>query len=388
MPKMTDNVLVWASDLEAATLEQAAKTARMPFVQGHVALMPDAHIGIGATVGSVIATSGAIVPAAVGVDIGCGMIAVDTGITSAALPDDLGPLHDLIRVAVPAGVGKGHQDRRPRPGLKHWPWDRQPATELTDKQQHTASDQFGTLGAGNHFVEVCLDERDQVWVVLHSGSRGIGNQLATAHIDGARKLMARYFIDLEDRDLAYFAEGTPEFDAYIRDMLWAQDYTMGNREHDDGRGADGPGRLPGPRAPGGRPGELPPQLHGAREPPGQERVADPQGRDPGAHRRPRGHPGLDGHALVHRERPGQPGQLHVVLPRRRPAPVPRRGPPHPHGGVAREQMAGKTWNDGDAEALLDEHPDSYKDIDQVMADQADLVTIKHTLHQILNYKGL
>lgn len=388
MPTMHENVLSWASDIEDATLTQAAKTARMPFVEGHVALMPDAHVGFGSTVGSVFATRGAIIPSAIGVDIGCGMIAVDTGLTSAALPDTLGPLHGAIRGVVPAGVGKGHENTNPK--LGHWPagamW---PATELTDKQKHTASNQFGTLGSGNHFVEVCLDERDGVWVVLHSGSRGIGNQLATQHIDGAKGLMKRYFIDLEDPDLAYLVEGSPEFDAYIRDMLWAQHYAMGNRETmmDATLGALA-------------------AFLGLDAVPEVERVnchhnfterENHHGKNvwltrKGAIRAREGDKGVI---------PGSMGtRSYIVSGLGNPASFCSCS----HGagrrlsrGRARREldldglrtaMEGKTWNDRDAEALLDEDPRAYKDIDAVMADQADLVTVEHTLHQILNYKGL
>lgn len=387
MPQMQDNVLVWASDVEPNTIQQAAMTARLPFVQGHVALMPDAHVGIGATVGSVIATKGAIVPAAVGVDIGCGMIAVDTGLTSAALPDDLGPLHGAIREAVPAGVGKGHITANLPAFTAHGPLYA-PATTLSDKQRRTRLEQFGTLGSGNHFVEVCLDERDVVWVVLHSGSRGIGNQLARTHIDGAKGLMAHYFISLEDPDLAYFVEGTPEFDAYIKDMLWAQDYAMGNREAmmDAALGAlttflglDAPPEIDRVNCHHNftaRENHMGQNVWLTRKGAIRARAGD-RGVIPGSMGTRSyivsglGHPASyasSSHGAGRRLSRGQARKTLTVE-------------------SLREQMAGKTWNDRDAKALLDEHPDSYKDIDQVMADQADLTKIEHTLHQILNYKG-
>lgn len=388
MPTKYENVLSWASDIEPNTLDQAAKAARLPFVKGHVALMPDAHVGIGATVGSVIPTKGAIVPAAIGVDIGCGMIAVDTGITSRALPDDLGPLHGLIRAVVPAGVGKGHLELNLPAFKKHGPLHN-PATPLDDKQRRTRLEQFGTLGSGNHFVEVCLDERDQVWVVLHSGSRGLGNQLARRHIDGAKALMQRYFISLEDPDLAYFVEGTPEFDAYITDMLWAQDYAMGNRE------AMMDATLASLR-----------DFLGLGDVPEVGRV--------NCHHNFTERENHHGHNVwltrkgAIRAREGDrgviPGSMgtssYIVTGNGNPASY--MSCSHGAGrrlsrGAARKTldldglrsaMEGKTWNDRDAEALLDEDPRAYKDIDQVMADQADLVTIEHSLHQILNYKGL
>ncbi|MEY2397883.1 MAG: hypothetical protein QOJ00_1057, partial [Actinomycetota bacterium] len=183
MPNRLDAKLIsWASDLDDKTVEQARRTANLPFVDGHVALMPDAHYGMGATIGSVIPTKGAIVPAAVGVDIGCGMIAAQTSLTANDLPDKLGPLHGAIRRVVPAGVGKGHE------GDNAMPVDLATtarALSLTEKQTNKAHNQFGSLGSGNHFVEVCLDDADRVWVVLHSGSRGIGNELAMQHIECA-----------------------------------------------------------------------------------------------------------------------------------------------------------------------------------------------------------
>ncbi|MDP1793754.1 MAG: RtcB family protein, partial [Acidimicrobiales bacterium] len=228
MPKRLDRKLIsWASDLDDKTVEQARRTANLPFVDGHVALMPDAHYGLGATIGSVIPTKGAIVPAAVGVDIGCGMIAAQTSLSANDLPDKLGALHGAIRRVVPAGVGKGHVGDNAMPASLATGAE---VIALDERQTIKANNQFGSLGSGNHFVEVCLDEADRVWVVLHSGSRGIGNELATKHIECARGLMQRYFVELEDRDLAYLVEGTDEFDRYIAAMLWAQSYAFASRQ--------------------------------------------------------------------------------------------------------------------------------------------------------------
>jgi len=191
--------------------------------------MADAHFGLGATVGSVVATKNALLPSAVGVDIGCGMVAAETNLSAAELPDDLSKLHGLLRDRIPAGVGKGHErseDNVP-PALEALGPPPGSATELTERQTATIAAQFGSLGSGNHFVEVCLDERDRVWIVLHSGSRGIGNQLATAHIKTARLVAQEEGQVLEDRDLAWLAEGRPEFDAYVADMLWSQRYAWG-----------------------------------------------------------------------------------------------------------------------------------------------------------------
>src|SRR5262245_16062961 len=173
---INDKLISWASDIDPGTIRQAEKTARLPIVEGHVALMPDAHVGLGATVGSVIPTKGAVIPAAVGVDIGCGMIATELDLTASQLPDSLEPLLSRIERVIPAGRGQGHDHIAQK--ADRWFAAHQPATELDTKQVAKVRKQFGTLGSGNHFVELCLDERDHVWIVLHSGSRGIGNQLA------------------------------------------------------------------------------------------------------------------------------------------------------------------------------------------------------------------
>src|SRR5688572_19549278 len=229
MPTQINPKLIsWGSDIDPETIRQAEKTARLPIVEGHVALMPDAHVGLGATVGSVIPTKGAVIPAAVGVDIGCGMVAAELDVTQDQLPDSLDRLLSRIGRAVPAGVGQGH-DTVAR-NADRWLSAHRPATKLSEKQSVRAAKQFGTLGSGNHFFELCIDERGRVWVVLHSGSRGIGNLLAQMHIGRARKLAQALELQLEDRDLAYLTEGTPEFDAYIADMLWAQDYARANRD--------------------------------------------------------------------------------------------------------------------------------------------------------------
>ncbi|HEV8298413.1 MAG TPA: RtcB family protein, partial [Acidimicrobiales bacterium] len=224
---INDKLISWASDIDPETIRQAEKTARLPIVAGHVALMPDAHIGIGATIGSVIPTIDAVIPSAVGVDIGCGMIATELDVLETQLPDSLEPLLGRIEEVIPAGVGKGHDTVARKADA--WLAAHRPATDLALNQVNRAAKQFGTLGSGNHFFELCVDERGRVWVVLHSGSRGIGNQLAQMHIGKARRLAKQLQLRLEDPDLAYFVEGTPEFDAYIGDMLWAQDYARANR---------------------------------------------------------------------------------------------------------------------------------------------------------------
>jgi tRNA-splicing ligase RtcB len=390
--QLSPKVLSWATDIEENTANQARISAEMPFVEPHVALMPDAHFGYGATVGSVIPTKGAIMPSAVGVDIGCGMIAARTNLGAGDLPDDLGELHRRISMAVPSGMGKGHHEAKTEAtiGFPDWP---DTVENWPAKWMGVALQQFGSLGGGNHFIEVCLDEGDGVWIVLHSGSRGIGNKIAQMHIDGAKGLMKRMFITLEEPDLAYFVEGTPEFQNYITDMLWAQDYAMGNRQsmlttvlntmmdvldrpiwfadtinchHNFTQ----------------REHHMNRNLWITRKGAIQARVGD------------RGViPGSMGAASFIVSGKGNPASFSSCS----------------HGAgrkmsrnqakreldleTLRESMKDIVWNgspgkrQGEDKMLLDEDPRAYKDIDEVMAAQDDLVTIDHRLHQILNYKG-
>ncbi|ROO82619.1 tRNA-splicing ligase RtcB [Actinocorallia herbida] len=377
-------ILSWASDIEPGTIEQAARAARLPFVPSHVALMPDAHVGIGATVGSVIPTQGAIIPAAVGVDIGCGMIATETTLTASDLPDTLAHLMPLVEERIPAGVGKGHAaEDQALAGMADLGL---PHTDLTMKQLRTTTTQFGTLGSGNHFVEVCLDEHSTVWTVLHSGSRGIGNQLAKRHIGEAKGLMKRYFIELEDPDLAYLVQGDEVFNAYIADMLWAQQYAMASREAMAIQLNAALFEVVG----GGRVVQVINCHHNFTQ---QE---NHHGRNlwitrKGAIKAAQGDLGVI---------PGSMGtRSYIVRGRGNPASYNScshgagRRMSRTHARISlgasslRHVMGARVWNDDRAEQLVDEHPAAYKDIDQVMADQRDLVEVLHTLHQIFNYKG-
>ncbi|MBB6121274.1 RtcB family protein [Nocardiopsis algeriensis] len=229
-------IRMWADpdEVESAAMKQLRNVTRMPWVHG-LAVMPDVHYGKGATVGSVIAMRDAVSPAAVGVDIGCGMTAVRTGLTAERLPDDLGRLRSALEAAVPVGFHAHDEPVDPAsvPGLRSTGWegfwdgfaDLAPAVHF---RLERALRQMGTLGGGNHFLEVCLDDEAAVWLVLHSGSRNIGKELADHHIERARGLAHNQ--DLPDRDLAVFLAGTPEMDAYRRDLFWAQDYARRNRD--------------------------------------------------------------------------------------------------------------------------------------------------------------
>jgi tRNA-splicing ligase RtcB len=215
--------------IEPQAKQQLINISEMPFVFHHVAVMPDCHLGKGATVGSVIATKGAVIPAAVGVDVGCGMVAVRTKFFANDLPDSLERLRTGIERRIPLGAGAGNK-KLTDSAIRRVNKLKSIATQDYEKVDKNWTTALGTLGSGNHFIEICLDENDQVWVALHSGSRGIGNRLATKHIKIAQKLMDEGSVSLKDRDLAYLTEATPEFDAYIRDLLWAQDFARLNRE--------------------------------------------------------------------------------------------------------------------------------------------------------------
>src|SRR5262245_58707003 len=236
------DVKMWTRGVpvEAEAKQQLANTAQLPFVFRHVAAMPDVHFGIGATVGSVIATKGAIIPAAVGVDIGCGMMAVQTTLKAKDLPESLAALRSRIERAVPHGSvtvrGRAHKGSwGVTPDSVRTRWSALATRHnaivakyprLESKEPHK---QLGTLGGGNHFIEVCLDTEQTVWVMLHSGSRGIGNMIGQLFIALAQKDMKKHFINLPDRDLAYLVEGTEHFDDYVEAMTWAQDYAAENR---------------------------------------------------------------------------------------------------------------------------------------------------------------
>ncbi|WP_313651522.1 RtcB family protein [Pseudomonas soli] len=218
---------------------QLMNTAKMPFIFKHLAVMPDVHLGKGSTIGSVIPTVGAIIPAAVGVDIGCGMIAARTSLHARDLPDNLHGLRTAIEKAVPHGKTFGRRDQGawdnvPNQADQVWSGlagrfkaitDKHPRLEKTNNRQH-----LGTLGGGNHFIEVCLDEADRVWFMLHSGSRGVGNAIGNLFIELAQADMRQHMVNLPDRDLAYFEEGSRHFADYVEAVEWAQDFARHNRE--------------------------------------------------------------------------------------------------------------------------------------------------------------
>ena len=382
-----NNVRIWGmEDIDANAILQAERTARLHVLAGPVALMPDAHVGIGATVGSVVATTGAIIPSAVGSDIGCGMIAAETSLVANDLPDSLQPLIGQFSRSIPSGVGRG-RDRK-RTGQSDVmaqktaeKWMSEHPHDLGDTRD-TALDQLGSLGSGNHFVEVCLDELDHVWVILHSGSRNIGNRLAFKHIALAKKQEQ----GLEDPDLSYFLETQPEFHNYISDMLWSQSYALENRRLMMLTALDDLFALV-------RFGKELSRIQCHHN----FAVREIHNGFPmwitrkGAIRAQKGDLGIipgsmgTGSYIV-----GGLGNSDSYNSASHGA-----GRRMSRGQAKRELtqesltdlMMGKAWNQ-DAKGLLDEHPMAYKDLSNVMMAQEDLVEVKHKLTQVLNYKGI
>src|SRR3990167_1397877 len=228
MNKINDKIIAFLTEIEPNSMEQLINISEMPFIYKWLAVMPDCHLGKGATVGSVVPTIGAIIPAAVGVDIGCGMIAVRTSFTREKL-GDLSKIREGIERRIPLSAGGFNQ--------KMFSSSERRAKELLDIQPQDMHKfgkeweyQIGTLGSGNHFIEISLDEQDRIWAFLHSGSRGVGNKIATHYIGVAQELLNKYFIQLKDKDLAYLVEETKEFDDYIAAMNWAQRFAWLNRE--------------------------------------------------------------------------------------------------------------------------------------------------------------
>jgi tRNA-splicing ligase RtcB len=381
-------VMNWASILEEETREQAATAATMPFIHPHLALMPDAHLGKGATVGSVIPTHGAIMPAAVGVDIGCGMIANRTTVHISHIEGlDRKALREGIEAVIPLSPGKYNTE------IDGDTWDRiEDLEDLAADYDFNPDDyagnwrlQLGSLGGGNHFIEVSTDQDGYLWLFLHSGSRGVGNKIAQHHIKVAQKQCEQRFIALPHRDLAYLVEGEPEFWSYIRELRWAQEFARLNREEMMARVDavfwEWVGQI----------GLVEQSVNCHHNYTERERHF---GKDvwlsrKGAISAKGGEWGLI---------PGSMGTRSYVV-QGLGNPLALNSAPH---GAGREYSRSKarqtfTLDDlkdrmGDIEyrvtdAFVDEIPDAYKDIDVVMEDAADLVEIRYELSQIVNVKG-
>ncbi len=383
-------IKLWSplEEVEPAAIQQLTNTASLPCVFKHVAVMPDVHLGKGATVGSVVATKGAVIPACVGVDIGCGMMAVKTPFTASQLPDSLKQLRSVIESKVPVGFNK---HKTPLPAVQFWSGFAgfSDIPEILHDKMTNAIQQLGTLGGGNHFIELCLDTEQSVWVMLHSGSRNIGKEIAEVHIDTAKDLMRRYMIGLPDPDLAYLVEGTKEFDDYWRDLQWAQSYAMKNRElmMREVLSAVATVMLDDPRAPIERLVEV--NCHhnyATREHHFGDNVIVTR---KGAVRARK-----DDRGII----PGSMGTRSYIV----------RGLGNPDSYCSCSHGAGRRMSRGEAKrtftlsdfenqtagiecrkdaGVLDEIPGAYKDIDQVMDNQKDLVEIESTLSQVLCIKG-
>lgn len=385
-------IKIYTQDIEAEAIEQLRKIAQLDFIYPHVAVMPDVHLGIGATVGSVIPTRQAIIPAAVGVDIGCGMNAVRLSLWATQLPDDLKRLRSEIERKVPVGFALHKQVKAKSSTLS--PLEKR-LKVITDKHpgllrmlrnfDQTWQKQLGTLGGGNHFIELCLDEQDQVWVMLHSGSRGLGNCIGTYFIERAKKEAQHRFGHVPDKDLSYFAAGSASFDDYIEAVQWAQDYAFENRREMM--------RLIleaiRPHLPGFQLSKEAVNCH-------HNYVQQEQhfGEQVWVTRKGAIRAGQDELGII----PGSMGAKSYIV----------KGKGNPDSFCSCSHGAGRRMSRSKAKRLfdsddiaqqtagiecrkdtgvVDEIPAAYKDIDTVMANQADLVDVVHTLKQIICIKG-
>ena len=383
---------------EAEAQAQLARLATLPFLHRWVAAMPDVHAGLGATVGSVIATKGAIIPAAVGVDLGCGMIATRTSLSASQLPDDLAPLRSAIEAAVPHGrtAHGGPGDRGAWHDLPAAPaaaWATLAEGYAAIAADHpklgagNAANHLGTLGTGNHFIELCLDEVDRVWVMLHSGSRGVGNRIGSYFIELAKREMRRWFVNLPDADLAYLPEGSDHYAAYLRAVAWAQRFAAVNRA------LMLDATIAAVRATGLVPAftiDLEAvNCHHNYVAAERHYGADVLVTRKGAVRAGAGELGII---------PGSMGAKSYVV----------RGKGHPESFCSCSHGAGRAMSRAEAKRrftvadhaaatagiecrkdadVIDETPAAYKPIDHVMAAQVDLVEIVHTLRQVVCVKG-
>lgn len=385
-------VKIWTDDVDEASKAQLALVAGLPFVHRHVAAMPDVHLGKGATIGSVIATRGAIIPAAVGVDLGCGMMAARLSLTADDVDEKaLQKVFGAICRAVPVGRAQ-HRDAdvladavRPFAQPLEDMCKKHPDVLKSFGKSSKWTHQMGTLGSGNHFIEVCLDEEQRVWMMLHSGSRGIGNALASYFIALAQRDMERWMIQLPHRDLAYFPEGTEHFDDYMQAVHWAQDYAQVNRECMLELAL---GALREFLPPFEITGEVVNCHHNyvAREHHYGENVWVTR---KGAIRARAGDMGIV---------PGSMGARSYIV----------RGlgneesfcsSAHGAGRRMSRSAAQKAFSEADLQAqtagvicrkdggVIDEIPGAYKDIDEVMANQSDLTEVVHTLRQLVCVKG-
>ena len=385
-------VKIFSNDIDSDSIEQLKKMAQLQFIYSQIAVMPDVHVGKGATVGSVIPTKNAIIPAAVGVDIGCGMNAVRLNLKASQLPDNLAPLRHAIERKVPVGFELHKQikakassiiplEKRLQPIIQKHPG----LVRMLRKFDATWQKQLGTLGGGNHFIELCLDENQDVWIMLHSGSRGLGNVIGTYFIELAKKEAQHRFGHVPDKDLSYFAEGSASFNDYVEAVEWAQNYAFENRREMMRLILEAIRPL------------LPPfqmtkeainchHNYVSRE--------NHFGEDLLITRKGAIRAGQDELGII----PGSMGARSYIV----------KGKANPESVCSCSHGAGRKMSRNKAKLLfsqddliqqtqgiecrkdagvIDEIPSAYKDIDQVMANQSDLIEIVHTLKQILCIKG-
>lgn len=385
-------VKIFTGDVESTALEQLKKLGQLDIVYPYIAAMPDVHAGIGTTIGTVIPTQAAIIPAAVGVDIGCGMNAVRLSLKASQLPNNMRPLRRAIEAAVPVGAEK-HQ--RPSASPQLWRplkteidqvFNKHPALlKMMRKPEQTWILQVGTLGGGNHFIELCLDESDNIWIMLHSGSRGIGNALGRYFIQLARQEMQRHDIQLPDKDLAYLREGSAYFDDYFQAVGWAQRYAWINRQHMMKLIL----RAIHPLLPRFEVSQEAINCHHNYVQKEQHFNAEVYVTRKGAISARKGELGII---------PGSMGTCSYIV----------RGKGNPDSFCSCAHGAGRSMSRKAArnrftvhelkqqtqgvecrkdKHVVDEIPAAYKDIDTVMANQSDLVEVVHTLKQVLCVKG-
>lgn len=386
-------VKIYTEDVDPQALNQLANIAQLPFIHSHVAAMPDVHVGIGATVGAVIPTKSAIIPAAVGVDIGCGMNAVRLSLKANQLPDHLRPVRAAIEAAVPVGFAM-HTDKPGVPasavrsldsGLDRIVGKHPGILKMQKQVERIWAQQLGTLGGGNHFIEICLDENEDVWVMLHSGSRGIGNIIGRYFIDLARKDMGKHLSHLPDRDLAYFQEGAEHFDDYVEAVHWVQDYAMVNRREMMRLILDALTRQMTPF-------KLTAEAINCHH--NYVAVEQHFGETVYVTRKGAIRAGVGDLGII----PGSMGAKSYIV----------RGKGEAQSFCSCSHGAGRRLSRGKAKqafnpqdliaqthgvecrkdaGVLDEIPGAYKDIDTVMANQTDLVEVVHTLKQVVCVKG-
>ncbi len=385
-------VKIYTDDIDSASMTQLTNIAQLPFIHHHIAAMPDVHLGRGATVGSVIPTKGAIIPAAVGVDIGCGMNAVRISLKAHDLPDSLRRARSAIEASVPVGFNMHDRNRvksstlkamdRPLDAIIH----KHPGlTKMMRNFHRTWGRQLATLGGGNHFIELCIDEQDDVWIMLHSGSRGIGNVMGRYFISLAKKDMGSQLGHLPDKDLAYFTEGAEHFDDYVEAVTWAQDYAMINRREMM--------RLVVKTLQD----QLPPFVATKEAINCHHNYVQQEthyGENVYVTRKGAIRAGVDELGII----PGSMGTKSFIV-RGKGSKASFCSCSHGAGRKMSRTAAKRQFNRFDLEKMtqgvecrkdkgvVDEIPSAYKDINKVMKDQHDLVEIVHTLKQVVCVKG-